>query len=246
MAEVRRASRVKFVLTSVLLVAALGILLSLGTWQVQRLHWKEALLADIAERTTASPSPISAIEVIAENGGDVDYRTMTASGRFLHDKERHFFATFRGRSGFYVYTPLELDDGRLLFVNRGFVPYDNKAPETRMAGQVPGEVSVTGLSRARLDAKPSMLVPDNEPAKNIFYWKDLTAMAATVELPADRVLPFFLDADATPVAGGMPEGGVTQIDLPNSHLAYAVTWYGLAAALVGVALMAYVRRRKVD
>ncbi|SMC91220.1 SURF1 family protein [Rhizobium sp. RU36D] len=243
MAEAK-AGRIKVVATLLLLAVTLCVLLSLGTWQVQRLHWKEALIADIAERTTAAPADVTSIESIGTSGGDIDYRKMSASGRYMHDKERHFFATFRGRTGFYVYTPLELSDGRYLLVNRGFVPYDNKAPETRSQGQVPGEVTVTGLARVRLSEKPSSIVPDNDLGKNIFYWKDLDAMVATAGLPADRVLPFFLDADATPVPGGLPEGGVTQIDLPNSHLEYAVTWYGLAAALVAVSLTVFLRRRK--
>jgi surfeit locus 1 family protein len=240
-----RPGRVKIVATLLLLGAALCVLVSLGTWQLQRLHWKEALIADIAERTTAAPADLATIETIAASGGDIDYRKMTVSGRYLHNKERHFFATLRGRTGFYVYTPLALADGRYLLVNRGFVPYENKAPETRGEGQLPGEVAVTGLARSRLTQKPSSIVPDNDLAKNIFYWKDLDAMVATAGLPADRVLPFFLDADSTPVAGGMPEGGVTQIDLPNSHLEYAVTWYGLAIALVAVSLMVFLRRRKL-
>ncbi|MCL6706202.1 SURF1 family protein [Pseudomonas sp. R2.Fl] len=233
----------RFWLAVALFPVAMAILLSLGTWQVQRLHWKEALIAEIETRRTAAPVEVADIEAKVAAGEDVDYWAMRASGRFLNDRERHFLATYDGQAGFYVYTPLELADGRYLFVNRGFVPYDNKAPDTRAAGLVAGEQQVTGLARARLAAKPGFLVPDNDPAKNIFYWKDLGAMAATVDLPLDRVLPFFLDADATPVPGGLPRGGVTQIDLPNSHLQYAITWYGLAVALAGVAIAALVRRR---
>lgn len=233
----------RFWLAVVLFPLAMAILLSLGTWQVQRLYWKEALIADIEARRTAVPAQMADIEAMAKAGEDVDYRAMRASGRFLHDKERHFLATYAGQAGFYVYTPLQIADGRYLFVNRGFVPYADKAPETRTAGLVEGEQQVTGLARARLYAKPGALVPDNDPAKNIFYWKDIGAMAATVDLPPESVLPFFLDADATPVPGGLPKGGVTQIDLPNNHLQYAVTWYGLALALAGVAIAAFVRRR---
>lgn len=239
-----RRRGVRFWLALVLLPVAMAILLSLGTWQVERLHWKEALIADIEARRPAPPSDVAAIEQMAKAGDDVDYRAMLASGRFLHDRERHFLATHNGQPGYYIYTPLELADARYLFVNRGFVPYDNKEPESRAAGQVEGEQQIAGLARSRLDAKPGSLVPDNDPAKNIFYWKDLGAMAASVGLPAEKVLPFFLDADATPVPGGLPVGGVTRIDLPNNHLQYAVTWYGLAFALALVVVASLVRRRK--
>ncbi len=238
-------SRGRRIFAGVAFLVALAILLSLGTWQARRLVWKEALIAEIEARRHAAPTPLVEIDAMALQGGDVDYRTTTATGLFQHDKERHFFATHDGQSGFYVYTPLQLDDGRFLFVNRGFVPYERKEPGTRLAGQIAaGPVTVNGLARAKLPEKPSSLVPDNDPAKNIFYWKDLDAMAATVDLPADKVLPFFVDADATPNPGGLPIGAVTQVDLPNNHLQYAVTWYGLAAALTAVAGTMWWRNRR--
>ncbi|MFC5443722.1 SURF1 family protein [Rhizobium halophytocola] len=226
-------------------LVAFAILISLGNWQVRRLHWKEALLSDIETRRTAAVAlPLEDIRRMVADGQDVDYRRATASGHFLNDKERHFLSTYQGEAGFNVYTPLALDDGRYLFVNRGFVPYDLKAPDKRAAGLPADAVTVTGLARGRLAAKPSSLVPDNDAAKNIFYWKDLDGMAASVGLPSDKVLPFFIDADDTPVPGGWPKGGVTLIDLPNSHLEYAITWYGLALALAGVCGYALLRRRR--
>jgi surfeit locus 1 family protein len=233
----------KFWAGMVLLPGALAVLIALGTWQVQRLYWKEALLAAIEQRSTAPPVDLQVIEESLAAGKPIDYQAALASGRFLNDKERHFFATFEGQSGYYVYTPLELADGRLLFVNRGFVPYDRKEPSTRPQSLVEGQQTITGLARARLEEKPSFMVPDNDEAANIFYWKDLDRMAASAGLPADLVLPFFLDADATPVEGGLPRGGVTVINLPNSHLQYAITWYGLALALLGVALFGWLKRK---
>lgn len=233
----------RFWLALVVVPVALVILLSLGTWQVNRLQWKESLLADIAERSKGPAIPIAEVERQLAAGEPIDYRHATASGRYLNDKERHFLATFEGQSGFYVYTPLEFADGRYLLVNRGFVPYDRKDPATRPESQLEGEQTVIGLARAKLTEKPSSLVPDNDEKANIFYWKDLGRMAASVSLPEDRVLPFFLDADATPVAGGFPRGGVTQIDLPNNHLQYAITWYGLAFALVAVTIAGFFRRK---
>jgi surfeit locus 1 family protein len=226
-------------------VVALAVLISLGTWQVQRLHWKEALIASIEARRSAEPLPLAEIEALHRSAGDVDYMPVTVKGIFRHGGERHFLATWKGQSGFYIYTPLELDDGRFVFVNRGFVPYGLKDPSKRAAGQVEGEVTVTGLARNPLHAKPSSLVPDNDPAKNVFYWKDRDAMASSANLRAGaEVAQVFIDAGETPNPGGYPVGGVTLIDLPNSHLQYAVTWYGLAAALAGVGIAALVRRRR--
>ncbi len=232
------------VFTGITVLIALAILISLGTWQVERLHWKEGLLADIAERRAAAPVPLADIETMAAQGGDIEYRAVTATGRYINNKERHFFATWRGQTGYYIYTPLQLADARYILVNRGFVPYENKEPEMRMQGQLTGEQTVTGLARAKLPGKPSSLVPDNDVAKNIFYWKDLDVMASSVDLDKVDVLPFFVDADSTPNPAGFPIGGVTQVDLPNDHLQYAFTWYGLAAALVGVVAISWFRPRK--
>ena len=183
-----------------------------------------------------------AAETLFAGTGDVDYLPAMATGTFEHGREQHFFATHQGSSGFYVYTPLRLADGRVLFVNRGFVPFDSKDPATREAGQVDGVVTVTGLARNPLDEKPGG-VYENDISANIYYWKDLEAMAASAGLDRARVLPFFLDADDTPNPDGLPVGGVTLVNLPNNHLQYAVTWYGLAVALAGVWIAFAIRRR---
>ena len=163
---------------SAMALVALAILLALGVWQVQRLAWKEALIASISERVASPPRPISEIEQLASETGDVEYWPVEARGRFLHEGESHFFATWQGRSGFFIYTPFELADGSIVFVNRGFVPFDRKDPATRPEGQIAGETQVTGLARNMLTEKPSIIVPDNDPDRNIFYWKDLAAMTA--------------------------------------------------------------------
>ncbi|GGB07931.1 SURF1-like protein [Brucella endophytica] len=232
-------------LVAALSLTAFCVLIALGTWQVERLKWKEALLATIAERVASVPRPLAEIEALYAKTGDVEYWPVTVTGRFQHQGERHFFATHHGQSGFYVYTPLEINDGRAVLVNRGFVPYDRKDAATRTEGQVAADVTISGLARNPLAQKPSSLVPDNDPAKNMFYWKDWAAMAQTAGLDPSRTVPFFIDADTAPNPGGLPVGGVTIIDLPNNHLQYAVTWYGLAAALAGV-VGVWVWRRRSD
>jgi surfeit locus 1 family protein len=235
----------RFWLAVALGFVALAILLSLGTWQMQRLKWKEDLLSTIDQRMHSPPVALEQAERLFGESGDVDYVPVSVSGSFVHEGERHFLATWKGQSGFYVYTPLKLEGGRFLLVNRGFVPYGMKEASSRPEGQMQGTVTVTGLARNPLAGKPSSIVPDNDPAKNVFYWKDRDAMAASAGLPAGYTLvPFFLDADARPNPGGWPAGGVTIVDLPNNHLEYAVTWYGLAAALAGVLLFSLAGRRK--
>ncbi|SCW31607.1 surfeit locus 1 family protein [Rhizobium mongolense subsp. loessense] len=231
------------VFTGIAVLIALAVLVSLGTWQMERLHWKEGLIADIAQRRASAPVSLADIERMLASGDDIEYRPVTTTGRYVNNKERHFFATWRGQTGYYIYTPLELAGGHYLFVNRGFVPFENKEPEMRMQGQLTGEQTVTGLARNKLPGKPSWLVPDNDVAKNIFYWKDLDVMAASTGLNKASVLPFFVDADSAPNPKGLPIGGVTDVDLPNNHLQYAFTWYGLAAVLVVIVAISWYRGR---
>jgi surfeit locus 1 family protein len=245
--SVTSRSRPKTALLLGLGLVLMFTLLALGTWQVQRLYWKEGLLQTIDQRTHAAPVPLAEVEKRFAATGDVDYTPVTVTGTFLYRGERHFFATWEGQSGFDVFTPLHLEDGRYVLINRGFVPYDLKDAAKRPQSQLAGQVTVTGLARNPLPAKPSMMLPDNDLHKNIFYWKDRDAMAASAGLPAGAgLVPFFVDADATPNPGGLPVGGVTVIDLPNSHLQYAVTWYGLAAALAGVLIFRLRRPVKQD
>jgi len=223
---------------------ALAILLSLGTWQVYRLQWKEHLLAEIEARRHAPPAALAEVEQRAKSGADIDYVPVAVSGTFEHAHEQYFFATNDGEVGYHVYTPLILADGRAVFVNRGFVPEALKDPAKRSDGQVSGAVTVIGLARVKLDGKPSWVVPDNEPSKQLYFWKDLDAMAASAAVPKDKLVPLFVDADATANPGGWPKGGVTQLDLPNNHLSYAFTWYGLAAVLLVVSVLAFRRKAR--
>lgn len=227
-------------------IPVLMLLLVLGSWQVARLQWKEALIARIEERIAAQPVPLEEVARLYGQGTDVDYRPVMLAGAFRHEAERHYLATWQGQSGFFVHTPMLLADGRYIFVNRGFVPYDRKDPATRVDGQKEGTVEIGGLARTAPDEKPSFIVPDNDPEKNIFYWKDLDAMARSAGLEDRDVYPFYVDADETPNEGGLPVGGVTRINLPNNHLQYAVTWCGLAFALVCVLVYWFARGRRDD
>ena len=236
------SSRTSFTVMSVIALLMFGALCWLGNWQVERLAWKEQKLADIARETA---QPLQPLETFFAAPIGTDYWPVRVTGTFRHQFERHFFATFDGQSGFFVYTPLETTLGNFVFINRGFVPYDKKEAATRSAGQITDPVTITGLARATLPEKPSSSVPDNDPVKNIFYWKDIAAMTASAGLPAGAtVQQVFVDADKTQNPGGLPIGGVTIIDLPNNHLQYAVTWYGCAGALLVIWSILAWRQRK--
>ncbi|WP_082659316.1 SURF1 family protein [Aureimonas sp. AU40] len=228
--------------------AALGILIALGTWQLERKAWKEAMLASIDARIHQPARPVADV-LAAQNAGEpIDYVPVMVRGTFEHSGERYFLATREGEAGWHVFTPLRLDGSdRWIFVNRGFVPYAMKDPASRSAGNPAGPVEITGLARSAPAEKPGSFLPDNDPKQNVFFWRNIADMAQGLALPADRVLPFFVDAGPGAAAGGLPIGGVTVMDLPNDHLQYAITWFSLALALavmLGLFVKHLVQRRR--
>lgn len=214
-------------------VAGLAVLVGLGAWQLERKRWKEGLIARIAARVHAAPVPLVQAEELWAAAGDVEYLHVAARGSFHHDKERYLYAPSATGLGWHVYTPLQVAPARILWVNRGFVPDAQREPATRRAGQMAGEVEVRGL--LRMPAAKGWFTPDNDPARNLWYWPDVAALQASGFGEGQAALPITLDADAEPAPpGGLPRGGVTRLALPNRHLEYALTWYGLALTLVGV------------
>ncbi|MDB5511561.1 MAG: surfeit 1 [Enterovirga sp.] len=225
-------------------LVALAVLISLGLWQLERKTWKEGLTAAIESRAFGPPG-----EVVPERDWPAwrasadEYRRVRLSGVFLHDKEVavHGLAEERpGRplQGFYVFTPLRRDDGSVVMVNRGFVPTPLRDPSRRAAAQTGGLVSVTGLVRG--PEERGWFVPANDPRRDDWFVRSIAEMAAARGL--GRLAPFYVDADATPNPGDWPRGGQTRIQLPNNHLQYALTWFGLAATLIGVFAAFAIRR----
>lgn len=213
---------------TVFTLPVLLLLLGLGVWQVQRLHWKEGLIAERRAAARAVPEPVPHARTVTP---DMNFRHVYAEGVFLNDKEILVYAPPRiGKSGFDVLTPLVQADGRIVFINRGFVPLGLRDPATRAAGEITGPVHLKGLLRLPPRRKPGWFIPDNDPRRHRWFWIDLPQMAAADGLA--RVAPYYVDADATPNPGGWPQGGLTVVRLPNNHLQYAIIWFSLAVVLL--------------
>ncbi|WP_337955791.1 SURF1 family protein [Fulvimarina manganoxydans] len=226
-------SRGRFLLALSLCIVGITILMGLGTWQVERLYWKETLIERIETRIHGAPISLDEAIALRAETGDIDYQPVTLTGRFLNDGERYFLSTYEGQAGWNVFTPLVTPEDRMVFVNRGFVPYELRNPAKRPQSLVEDEVSIKGLAREAPEEKPGYFLPDNDPAKDTFFWRDLPAMAEGIALGSDiRLVPFFVDADDTPNPGGLPVGGQTVVTIPNNHLQYAITWYGIGAVLI--------------
>lgn len=212
---------------ALLLFAAL---VGLGTWQVERRSWKHALIAQVDARIHAPPVPApspAAWRGIA-SAGDA-YRRVTARGTFLNDRETFVQASTALGSGYWVLTPLRTTAGFVILVNRGFVPPDRRKDH----GRIEGETTVTGL--LRITEPKGGFLRSNDPGADRWYSRDVAAIARKRQLRG--VAPYFIDAQAGSVHGASPTGGLTVVSFSDNHLAYALTWYGLALMLLGGAFI---------
>lgn len=211
----------------------------LGTWQVQRRAWKLDLIARVEHRVHAPavppPPPWAWSQVTAANS---EYRHVQATGAFLNDSETLVQALTDLGAGFWVLTPLRLEDGTVVLVNRGFVPPERRDRAAHGAAEATTAATVTGL--LRITEPKGWILRRNDPTKSLWYSRDVQAIAAARGLGSVRVAPYFIDQEAASASGGgagggpdsAPVGGLTVIAFRNTHLTYAITWYGLALLVV--------------
>jgi len=241
----------KSIIAGALTFVAFIVLVSLGTWQVKRLAWKNALIEQLESRVKQSPIALQAAIDRFVKDGDVEYLPVKIRGTFLHDTEKHLYAlNQQGRPGWHIYTLLETEGSdckdcpnqyRYVYVNRGFVPYELKNSDKRPKGRGSSKVEFVGLIR-KPQIKKSYSDADNRPLKNQWYWPSLKEMslpsAGISNDQLKKLAPLFIDERAPSIAKAKsykwPQAGVTKLNIANRHLGYVITWYGLALALLGV------------
>ncbi len=217
-------------------LVAFAILCGLGFWQLQRLAWKEELIARAESRHSATEAaPLRDEKDWPKVNAETDeYRRVKVTGKYRYGRESFAYALLsdaKGKfsgPGYWVMTPLELANGSMVIVNRGFVPMDRMDLPTR-AGPEGEQVTVTGL--LRIPEGRHWFTPADDPARGIWQERDPAAIAKAYGL--SRVAPFFIDAE-TSGPNGLPQAGETRVSFLNNHLQYAVTWFGLAFALAAV------------
>jgi cytochrome oxidase assembly protein ShyY1 len=204
------------------------ILLGLGTWQVERKAWKEALIETLTKRLNADPvvlpppgnwaqmTPenweLRRVRLSAEFGGGDDVLVYTG-GSALRDDVKS--------PGYFVFAPARLPDGSKVVVNRGYVP-------GRSYPRRPGAQEIVGV--LRWPEAPSWFISVHDATGGVWTMRDQRAMAEFKGW--GTVAPFYLEQEAPVPAGGLPHPAPLKVRLRNDHLQYAITWYGLAAVLV--------------
>jgi surfeit locus 1 family protein len=238
------------------LLAAFGAALlcagfaALGTWQLQRLQWKLALIAQVDQRVHAAPAVAPSPAAWSGLNKDQDeYRRLRLSGHFLDASSTLVQASTDLGSGYWLLTPFCSDDGAIVMVNRGFLApaavgtAGSGAAHGADCGQAAGgDIAIAGL--LRMSEPGGGFLRRNDPAANRWYSRDTAAIAAARGLP--RVAPYFLDQDAAPRdspraipagARAAPAGGLTVLSFNNNHLVYALTWYAMGLMAAGACAM---------
>ena len=225
---------------TIAVVISMAIMIGLGVWQIQRMHWKEGVLAHVAALKNAPPVPAG--PVLAANT-DVDFRRVVLDCPGLDAAPFvELFGVREGEAGSRLISACAVDAGpyRTVLVDRGFVRDSISArPPVDAASRTP--VRVTGV--LRVPETGNWFSPANDPAGRRFYIRDAAEMARVLGAPAPA--PVFLLAETATnpqwqalVPAPLPE------DIPNNHMQYVLTWFGLAAALAGVYAAVLWRRLK--
>jgi surfeit locus 1 family protein len=235
------AARASFPLGMTLVtLVALAVLVGLGVWQVQRLHWKEGLLVRIHALQAAPPRPLEPVLRDTAHGGDVEFTRVSANCADIETTPFvRLWAVPDARSGYRIITACRLSGAPYgsILVDRGFIALDDVA---KMPQGVRLRRSIVGVLRK--GDRPNAFTPPNQPAQNLWYSRDVPAMARALGVSAPAPAFLMLEAPAPPNGG--PEPSALPGEIPNNHLQYAITWFGLAAALAGVYLASLWRRLK--
>ena len=215
----------------------IAILAALGTWQLQRKAWKEGLIATLEQRFAAAPMPLPPPEAWpALNSADMEFRRVRFTAAFHHDQEALVYAggsalrSDAAGPGYWVFTPALVADHALVMVDRGFVPEGRQDPARRPQGRVQGPLEVVGV--LRWPEHPAWFSPPPDGAHNLWFVRDPVAIAAAKGLGV--VAPFYVEQESPQPPGGLPSPAKLEVNLPNNHAQYMLTWYGLAAALAAV------------
>ncbi|MDE2444998.1 MAG: SURF1 family protein [Alphaproteobacteria bacterium] len=210
----------------ILLAAALGfmLLLGLGIWQVKRLDQKTKLISALTERMSAPAVTLDDALAKKRAGEDPEYLKVHLSGSIDYSRALRKVTSFNGAPGWEVIAPIKLLDGRTVMVDLGAIGIDSAISPIAATTAFDGVIRSHDKGRGFFDN-------DNDAKANIWFWWDLPRMAEATGATPDMV--WIVQRLPAPGQNG-PEAQAPKVELSNNHLGYAITWFGLAAALLGV------------
>ncbi len=207
-----------------LLVVGAGgvaVLLSLGLWQVRRMHWKAGVIAAIEAEMVRPPVPLDTLA--APDPVRDRYRPVTVSGRTT-GQEALVLSGRRGEgAGFEVIAAFEAASGRRILLDRGFVPEAG-----RDGPRPPAAFTVTG--NLHWPQESDRFTPPPDAAAGLWFARDVPAMAAS--LGTEPVMVVARDVEG-PGQGVQPVP-VDASTIPDDHGQYAITWFSLASVWAGM------------
>jgi len=226
------------ILTLILVILAVAALCGLGAWQVKRLQWKTDLLARIQALQYAPAEPLNVALNHLQAGRDVDFiRVTTACEPAPPAPAARIYTITDDGPGWRPIVLCRLKSGPYpaVLLDLGVEPDSAAAADTALAA--PPEI--TGVLRGAPKRRPFMATPVSGP--NQFGWRDAKGIGAALGAP--DAAPVFLMLER-PAAATAITPRPAPVDIPNNHLGYAITWFGLAAALIAIYIAALVRRRR--
>src|SRR5882672_7974715 len=194
-----RRARAGLAVPTLFALAALVTFIGLGTWQIQRKAWKEALIDTLERRLSATPVDLPASDRWARlDPADDEFRRVRFSASFVPGAEALVYAGGSALRndvsgpGYWVFAPARLAAGELVVVNRGFVPEGRQDPATRTAGEITGRTDIVGV--LRWPEPPGLFSPKNDVAHNLWFVRDNAAIAKAKGWGA--VAPFFVELES--------------------------------------------------
>jgi surfeit locus 1 family protein len=236
-----RARPVMTAVFAVIMLALAGTCVWLGTWQLQRLAEKEALIAAVSQRLGAEPVPVPPVSDWPSLDLEaLNFQSMTLTGAFRYNQTITVFTSLtaaRGPAsgpGYWVMTPFVLNAGGTVFVNRGFVPAEFQETAVTDAEGDESQVTITGVLRP--SEGTGFMTPEPDSSNRIEWVRNIDRLATMADPELAPFAPFYVDLPAGP-PGQLPQGGETVVEFPNNHLGYAFTWFGFA--IVAVVMLAF-------
>lgn len=218
----------RYVFAILLGLSGLVILIGLGVWQVQRLAWKEGILAEIEAKISADPVALPAVPVAARD----QYLPVVVTGQFDGEQLRVLASLKQVGPGYRLVAAFQTTDGRRIMVDRGFQPLEETA------GKATGPATIRG--NLHWPDEVDSYTPSQPDKGGLWFARDVPAMASALKTEPVFVVTWTTDP-ADPALIAIP---VDTTHIPNDHLTYAITWFSLAVVWLGMTLYLVWRIRR--